>query len=345
MLSLRRYQEAAGLLGRILAGQPDLSQAWCLLAHAELRAGRQQEAALAADRAVALAPDDQWAHRIASLVYVQQDKFRAIRAAERACMLNPDQWRNQAGLAMAAVVNDRLADALRAAQTAQALAPDEPEAHMTAGQVSVARGDDKQAQAQFERVLALDPAHAGARNELGRIQLRHGQSGAAALHFLRAAKSAPGDLAIGRNVEIAVASAERRLRLFLHWMIYLSSVLVILLLLASPAAGHRILLLGVVQTGAGVAALAFWLQQLAKLPAEVRPLLRTGYLGAAFVLAFSPVAAAILLVVFGHLTTLVAILPFVVAAMFATRVLAYWILIKGTAKRRAQLARGTAVTG
>jgi tetratricopeptide (TPR) repeat protein len=339
MLELRKYADAAGLLGRVLATQPELGPAWCMLAQAELGAGRPSKAALAADRAVTLAPDDAWAHRIAFVVYLPLDRFRAAKAAERACMLNPGDWRNQVCMANAAVAVGRFADALRAAQAAQALAPDEPYVHFAAARISVARGDDEQAEAQFERVLGLDPAHAGAMNELGRMQLRRGRSGAAARHFLRAARSAPGELAFGHNVEIAVASAERRLRQFVRSLIYLSSLLVVLLVLIPLQTTGQRIWLSAVLAAAVISMICFWVLQLMRLPAEVRPLFRSGYIAAALGLALCPLLAAILLVEFGHLTTLVAFLPLVVAAMFGSRLLAYRILASGAARRAAQISR------
>ena len=56
LLDLKRYDEAASLLARIVAAEPQDSRAWCLLAATHLGAGRYKEAAAAASRAITLAP-------------------------------------------------------------------------------------------------------------------------------------------------------------------------------------------------------------------------------------------------------------------------------------------------
>jgi hypothetical protein len=52
LLDLKRYDEAASLLARIVTAEPQNSRAWCLLATAHLGAGRYEEAAAAASRAI-----------------------------------------------------------------------------------------------------------------------------------------------------------------------------------------------------------------------------------------------------------------------------------------------------
>jgi Flp pilus assembly protein TadD len=67
LLDLKRYDEAASLLARAVAAQPQDSRAWCLLAAAHLGAGRYEEAAAAASRAITLAPLDDGPYRLASI--------------------------------------------------------------------------------------------------------------------------------------------------------------------------------------------------------------------------------------------------------------------------------------
>ena len=44
MLDVKRFDEAAELLARIVATEPESSRAWCLMARAHLGAGRYPEA-------------------------------------------------------------------------------------------------------------------------------------------------------------------------------------------------------------------------------------------------------------------------------------------------------------
>lgn len=216
LLDLRRYDEAASLLARIVAAEPQDSQAWCLLAAAHLAAGRYEEAAAAASRAITLAPSDGWPYGLASIAQRHLGEIAvAISSANEACKLAPDEWRAYVFLAQAELATevDFLAQAELtreayfkaaelAAATAVRLAPHEPDAHFTAGQVSYAQRKWKAARAHQEQALALDPAHSGALNELGRISLRRGGSPQAARHFTQAARSAPGVSTYGRNAEI-----------------------------------------------------------------------------------------------------------------------------------------------
>lgn len=201
LLDLKRYDEAASLLARIVAAGPEDSRAWCLLAAAHLGAGRYEEAAAAASRAITLAPSDDWPYRLASIAQLHLGKpTAAISSADEACRLAPDEWRAYICLAQAQLAREAahlsqaepskvyFKAAERAAVNALRLAPHEPDAHFTAGRVSYAQRRWKAARAHQERALALDPAHSGALNELGRISLHRGGNLRAARHFIQAAR-------------------------------------------------------------------------------------------------------------------------------------------------------------
>lgn len=160
LLDLKRYDEAASLLARAVAAQPQDSRTWCLLAAAHLGAGRYEEAAAAASRAITLAPLDDGPYRLASIAQRHLGQITAaISSANQACKLAPDDWRAYACLAQAELATeaDFLAQAEsreayftaaeRAAATAVRLAPDEPDAHFTAGLVSYAQRKWKAARA------------------------------------------------------------------------------------------------------------------------------------------------------------------------------------------------------
>ena len=206
MIDLRRYCEAAALLAGIVATAPDLPRAWCLLARAQLGAGRAAEAAQAARRARALSPADDWPCRLASTALVSLGRGpAAVAAAQQARQLAPGFWRSHVCLAQAALAAGDLALAGEAAHGALAIAPQEPDVQFTAGKVALSAGEPGRARDHQQAALAIDPGHAGAVNELGRISLRERRPGAAAGYFLRAARAAPGVTTFGRNTEVALA--------------------------------------------------------------------------------------------------------------------------------------------
>lgn len=88
LLDLKRYDEAASLLARIVAAEPQDSQAWCLLAGTHLGAGRYEEATAAASRAITLAPFDHWPYQLASIAQRRLGQItEAISSANQACRL------------------------------------------------------------------------------------------------------------------------------------------------------------------------------------------------------------------------------------------------------------------
>jgi predicted Zn-dependent protease len=83
MLNVKRYEQAVSLLASIVATEPDNSRAWCLLSLAHVGNSHYQEAAAVAGRAVALAPSDDWPHRVASMVLMKLGNTTAsLRAFE-----------------------------------------------------------------------------------------------------------------------------------------------------------------------------------------------------------------------------------------------------------------------
>ena len=319
LLDLRRFDEAASLLARVVAAEPQDSRAWCLLAAAYLGAGRYEEAAAAASRAIILAPSDEMPYRLASMAQRHLGQITAaVSSAIQACKLAPDEWRAYVCLAQAELATmgflaraelpkEAYFNAAElAAATAVRLAPHEPDVHFTAGQVSYARRKWKAARAHRERALALDPAHSGALNELGRISLRRGGNLPAARHFTQAARSAPGVSAYGRNAEIPV----RRVLALTAVAIYLATwaLIIALVILVSrwPAVLGYALAIALV---AGYGAVQLW-----RMPPETRLLLRTRRMG----LALGVLYGAVLIEVITAAVTPAGALP---SAMLASTAL------------------------
>ncbi|MEU0267074.1 tetratricopeptide repeat protein [Nocardioides sp. NPDC006303] len=185
LLELRRWNEARPLVETLLAQRPDEAGLHALRAQCLLGQGDHAAALEAANRVIALAPEDEWGHRLCALVLGEMDLDQeAVRAADEAVRLAPDEWRTHKVFAEAAMdVPERSLDALRAAHEAVRLAPNEAVSHTTLGIVAQSRNDYTTAKAAYERALAIDPDQSAALNNLtvlqGTINLRRAVRGLA----------------------------------------------------------------------------------------------------------------------------------------------------------------------
>ena len=296
MLDVRRFDEAAELLARVVSAEPESSRAWCLMARAHLGADRYGEAVSAANRAAALDPADEWPHRLASNALVHLGKYRdALRAAYEAVRLAPSYWQTHVCVAQAALAAQRLDVATEAAARARGLAPNEPDVHFLSGKVSLARSDLAGAREHQERALALDPGHSGAMNELGRIRLRRHDTAGAIRHFISAARATPDERIYSRNIDVVLLRTVSR-------TIYVFT-LIALILIWIPAVTHvdRLPFVIALAAAAVVTAICFaWM--VLRLPREARLLvrrtLRAPRVAAALALALGGVAVAFGLVAF-----------------------------------------------
>jgi len=172
LLELRRWTEARAIIEAQLAtrpNDPDLHgwRAQCLIGE-----GDHHSALQAGNRLVALAPDDEWGHRICALALEGMGKdAEAARAASEAVRLAPNRWQTHVRFAQAASsVPSRSLEALHAAHEAVRLAPNEPDAHAALGFVAQSRRDHPTAKAAYERALALEPEHSVSLNNLTVLQ-------------------------------------------------------------------------------------------------------------------------------------------------------------------------------
>ncbi len=215
------FDEASGLLERVVERDPADWRARSLLARAELGAERYEQAVDQAARACRLSGHGTLPHLVASFALDRLGRSQeAVRHAREAVRIDPFDWR----------ALDRLA-VLRAREGADspevheliermlALAPREPEAHLTAGRVAAAAEDRAGAQRAFRRVLELDPGNAAAQHALAGLRLRRRVNdpavlAAAAAGYSRAARADPE---AGRSR----AAVEALLRVFLSKTAYL----------------------------------------------------------------------------------------------------------------------------
>jgi tetratricopeptide (TPR) repeat protein len=331
MLDLKRYDQASGLLARLVSAEPESSRAWCLLARAHLGSGRHQEAVAAANRAAALDPSDEWPHRLASNALMHAgNSGEALRAANEAVRLAPGYWQTHICVAQAALAGQRLDIAAAAIAQGRTLAPNEPDVHFLSGKVSLARGELADARAHQERALALDPAHGGAMNELGRIRLRRHDTRGAIRHFISAARTAPGESVYSRNIDVVILRVVSRL-------IYLFTLaaLVLVWIPALAHVGRFPFVIGLIALGCIAIATSACLILL--LPREARVLVRrtiaTRRVALALAVAVTGVAAAFTIVALAPAGEVPQVLPVAVIATLAARLAAFAILRNVLPKR------------
>jgi Flp pilus assembly protein TadD len=224
LCDLGRFDDAAPLLQRAVALEPQNADAWCLLAQAQLGRHNDEDALQAAGTALSLAPDDEWPHRLFSVALQRLGRNEeSLLAAREATRVAPYAWPAFVRLAHAALADghrSRHDEALAAAEQAVALAPHEAEPHITVGMVARARKRYKEAEAAFRTALAIDPQHSAAHNELARLHLRKNRfAGAASLAeaaggFTNAVRADPGADVSRRNLDLVI-------RVFLARVAYL----------------------------------------------------------------------------------------------------------------------------
>lgn len=340
MIDVGRHDQAALLLGRVVAAVPEHPRAWCLLARALLGSGRHGDAVLAARRASALNPADDWPHRLASTALIGQGQLgEALAAAKQARALAPEAWRPQVCVAQAAMAARELALASDAAGAALAIAPDEPDVQFTAGRVALASGDADSARSHQVTALAIDPAHSGAMNELGRISLKQRKTAQAAGHFLQAARAAPGVHVFGHNTEVALLRVLSRI-------IYACSLAVIVVVYARVGLSVAWPPLAIVGASALLVLGGYGAWQVRRLPAQARAhlgrMVRRRRVGGAIAVAAGGSLTAVGLVILADAVgggMLGALAPeleaLAIAVIVGSRLLSFAILRRAARERQA----------
>jgi Flp pilus assembly protein TadD len=231
LLEIGRYDEAVVLLQQLLGADPSLASTadvWCRLSLAYLRLDRYGESLDAAGRAAGLAPDNEWAHRLASHSLESLGRGQeSVGAAAECVRLAPHQWQGHARLAASlSAAGGDLVLARQAANQAVALAPYEPDAHSSMGLVALRQGDNATAERAFRHVLSLQPEHHSALNNLAVIQLRQRNLDGALSGFSAAVRSEPGQEVARRNIDIVVRAVVYRAQWFVFVGAYVTRRLV-----------------------------------------------------------------------------------------------------------------------
>lgn len=213
LCELGRFTEAAGLLRQTIASGSQNPDAWSLLAAAELGAGNADDALEAAEKAISMAPESEWPHRVASAALGRSGRREeSVGHAREAVRIDPSSWRALTRLARSLTYKSSdLPEAHELAAQAVALAPNSAETHLTAGVVATASKNRPEAEAAFRQALALDPQNSAAHNELARMRMR----GRTLSDPARLADAATG-FATSVGVDPRAAQARRNLELVLR---------------------------------------------------------------------------------------------------------------------------------
>ncbi len=207
LIALRRWPEAAALLGRVVASEPGALRPRCLLAQALLGAKEGTEALRQAEAAIAANPTSEWAHRLRSMALSQLgDLAGALDAARDAVRLRPGLVNAHVRLVDAALGMGYMQEAEEAARRAREQTPLHPDAHNALGRVALARHEDRIAESHFRDGLRLAPEHPALLNNLGLALSRQGKRRQAVALFAHASKADPTDDAPHRNAAATAAA-------------------------------------------------------------------------------------------------------------------------------------------
>lgn len=186
-----RYADAGAVLHRLLASEPEHVRGLCLLAVVQLELGDLGTALRTVREAVALAPEEAYAHYLHALILLraryavrradQQVQAAAAAAAAQECVrLSPESWAAHAILARALALTPRtLRKARAAAGRAVELAPDEPDAHLAVATVASAARRLGTAVEAVQRALAIAPDDPRLLDALREMHLQRGRPVAA----------------------------------------------------------------------------------------------------------------------------------------------------------------------
>ena len=210
LIDLGRFEMALEALAPLIAGPGD-AEALCRGARALIGLDRHLEAADMAGRAVAAAPDLEWAHRLrsAALVALANDApgghraalaEQAREAARQSVRLAPGLPVTYRNAVTAEIAAGDLAAASMALQRLLELAPRDAESWNTAALLALAGHDPISAEQHARRAIALDPNSSEAWNNLGVAQQRSGRMKDAVSSYVQSARLDPGEELTRRNI-------------------------------------------------------------------------------------------------------------------------------------------------
>jgi tetratricopeptide (TPR) repeat protein len=205
LMDIERWSEAVAILNRGLSANPDNHWILCSLAFSHLNMGDRNRALEYADRAVGLAPEDEWGHRLRSVILLQQKKNgESLLAAREAVRTEPEWPTALYVLVQALIANKQLDEAITVAEKLRKIAPELEIAHEALGNVALEQERWKAAEEHFDAALRINPNSYEAMNNLGVALLNQGREGEAAERFHQAAAINPMGEVARANLKASV---------------------------------------------------------------------------------------------------------------------------------------------
>jgi tetratricopeptide (TPR) repeat protein len=210
---INRFELGLTAVKKETAGYPRDASAWMWQGVIELAMDQPEDAAVALDKAVLLAPEnvDILYHRGQAHLLVSKNSYGKMFKAD------PKSWRVHQVLAQANAEADRPLDAIAEYQEAIKLAPLQPGLHEELGSEYRTAGKPLEAEAAFQQELEINPFNVLARYKLGVVAVEHGD-GARAKELIEAAlKQKPGL----RHSEYNLGRAEMLLEQYENALVHL----------------------------------------------------------------------------------------------------------------------------
>lgn len=205
LLEAGRNPEAITILTHGLNLAPDDEEILCLLAQASIELNLWRDAWRYVERAIAVAPENDWAHRIHSIVLRNSARrHEAVAAAKEAVRLSPMTPHNWHTLASAQLNVFDLKEARADAERLRELAPSWYLSHQMLALVALKEENNKEAEACCRRELELNPNSYHGLNNLGVALLNQKRRRAAIEVFTRAAKLNPQAEIARNNIQAAI---------------------------------------------------------------------------------------------------------------------------------------------
>jgi tetratricopeptide (TPR) repeat protein len=199
LVQLRRWPEAAAVYSRLLLGGPDDVRALCGMSRCLGQLGRARDGLALAERAAALAPDDDWPHRLRSAHLLALGRAGdALRSAAEAARRDPGGLPALLTVFEAQVGRRDGEGASATAGQLLALHAGEPEAHNCVGRAAMMRRAWAEAEAAFRAALAMRPLTPAYLCNVALAMERQGRRSEAIELFQRAVRTDPGD-AVARD--------------------------------------------------------------------------------------------------------------------------------------------------
>jgi tetratricopeptide (TPR) repeat protein len=194
LVGIKRWNDAQGALSEVLADPDAGAEPWFLLAQCQLGLTQPRAARTSAGRGLALAPDNEWGHRILALAELSSgDKRAARRSADRAVAIAPGRPEPMYVLVQVLLAQGRKRQAERVAEGNLAANPSSRMARESAAAVALSRRNWPDAERHARAGLRIDPQSAGLMIQLGAALQAQNRRAEAADVYAAAARADPTD--------------------------------------------------------------------------------------------------------------------------------------------------------